>query len=112
LDLRVRILRACQEQEDTQADIAERFCVHVKTVEKLWKQWRDTGSAKSKPHGGGVAARLAGASEQLCRLLAEQNDWTNQELARLMGERHGLRTSAAAVSRALVRLGLTRKKRR
>lgn len=112
LDLRTRIVQACQEQDDSQAGIAARFCVHVKTVEKLWRQWRETGTLAPKPHAGGPPTRLAGAGDALRALLAEGNDRTNAELAALLGTRHGLATSAASVSRALTRLGLTRKKRR
>ncbi len=111
-DRRTRILQSCQERDASQAEIAARFRVHLKTVEKLWRQWRQTGSAEPKPHGGGVAARLAGAGQPLRALLAEHNDRTNQELAALLGERHGLPTSASAVSRARTRFGMTRKKRR
>lgn len=112
LDLRTRIIQACQEQDESQAEIAERFCVHLKTVEKLWRQWRQSGTVAPRPHAGGPPARLAGAGDALRALLAECNDRTNTELAALLGTCHGLATSAAAVSRALTRLGITRKKSR
>ena len=76
LDLRSRIVSACQAGELTQGEIAEVFQVHLKTVEKLWQQFRRTGSAHAKPHGGGVRARLAGHEETLRQLVAEQSDHT------------------------------------
>jgi transposase len=44
VDLRTRIVNACAARELSQAEIAKLFQVHIKTVEKLWKQWRTTQS--------------------------------------------------------------------
>ncbi len=79
LDLRSRILSACQAGELTQVEIAEVFQVHLKTVEKRWRHFRRTGSAQAKPPGGGVRARWAGHEEDLRRLVAEQSDHTLAE---------------------------------
>lgn len=49
VDLRTRIVNACAAQELAQSEIAELFQVHLKTVEKLWKQWRTTQSVDPKP---------------------------------------------------------------
>ncbi|MBV9034852.1 MAG: hypothetical protein JO182_10205 [Acidobacteriaceae bacterium] len=57
LDLRSRIVSACPAAELTQADSADLFQVHVKTVEKLWRHFRRTGSVKAKPQGGGMRAQ-------------------------------------------------------
>ena len=65
VDLRTRIVSACAAQEFSQAEIAELFEVHLKTVEKLWKQWRTTQSVAPKPHAGGRATRLAPHYEEL-----------------------------------------------
>jgi transposase len=59
VDLRTRIVKACAAQELSQAEIAELFQVPIKTVEKLWKQWRTTQSVALQPHAGGRATRLA-----------------------------------------------------
>ncbi len=56
LDLRTRIIEACQEQDETQAEMAARFRVHQKTVEKLWRVWRPTGSCAPRPHAGPLGA--------------------------------------------------------
>jgi transposase len=79
LDLRSRIVSACEAGELTQTEIADLFPVHLKTVEKLWRHFRQTGSAQAKPHGGGVQARLAGHEQDLRRLVAERSDDTLAE---------------------------------
>jgi len=111
-DLRSRIVSACQAAELTQAEIAEVFQVHVKTVEKLWQHFRRTGSADAKPHGGGVPARLAGHEQDLRRLIAEQSDHTLAQYVALLWERYQIMTSVPVLSRTLKTLGLPRKKSR
>ena len=69
VDLRTRIVNACATQELSQSEIAELFQVHLKTVEKLWKQWRTTQSLAPKPHSRGRAVRLAPYAEDLRRWL-------------------------------------------
>ncbi|MBV9675273.1 MAG: transposase, partial [Acidobacteriaceae bacterium] len=112
LDLRSRIVSACQAAEFTQAEIADLFQVHVKTVEKLWRHFRRTGSSQAKPHGGGVRAHLAGHEEDLRRLVAEQSDHTLAQYVALLWERHQVVTSVPVLSRTLKALGLPQKKSR
>lgn len=110
-DLRSRIVSACQVGELTQVEIAELFQVHLKTVEKLWRHFRCTGSMQAKPHGGGVKAHLAGHEEDLRRFVAEQSDHTLAEYVELLRKRYRLVTSVPVLSRTLKALGLPQKKR-
>ena len=110
LDLRSRLVSACQAAELTQVEIAELFQVHLKTVEKLWRHFRRTGSAEAKPHGGGVRARLAGREEDLRCLVAEQSDHTLAEYVALLWARYRVVTSVPVLSRTLKALGLPQKK--
>ena len=112
LDLRRRIVSACQTAELTQEEIADLFQAHLKTVEKLWRHFRRTGSAEAKPHGGGVPARLAGREQDVRRLVAEQSDHTLAEYVTLLWERHQVVTSVPVLSRTLKAWGLPRKKNR
>jgi transposase len=110
-DLRSRIVSACQTAELTQVEIADVFQVHVKTVEKLWRHFRRTGSAAAKPHRGGVPAHLAGHEEELRCLVAEQSDHTLAEYVALLWKQHHVVTSVPVLSRTLKALGLPQKKR-
>ena len=112
VDLRTRIVNACAAQEFSQSEIAALFQVHLKTVEKLWKQWRTTQSLTPKPPAGGRARRLAPYEEELRRWVAEQSDGTHQELIALLRQHYHIMVSQSMMSRALARLGLPRKKRR
>ena len=111
LDLRSRIVSACQTAELTQAEIADVFQVPVKTVEKLWRHFRRTGSVRAKPHGGGLKAHLAGQADHLRRLVAEQSDHTLAQYVALLWQRHHLVTSVPVLSRTLKALGLPQQKR-
>jgi len=111
-DLRSRIVSACQAAELTQVEIADVFQVHLKTVEKLWRHFRRTGSAEAKPHGGGLKAHLAGHEEDLRRLVAEQSDHTLAQYVASLWERYQIVTSVPVLSRTLKALGLPRKKSR
>jgi transposase len=110
-DLRSRIVHACQVGELTQVEMADLFQVHLKTVEKLWRHWRRTGSAEAKPHGGGLKARLAGHDEDLRHLIAEQSDYTLAQYVALLWKRYHVVTSVPVLSRTLKALGLPQKKR-
>jgi len=111
LDLRSRIVSACQSGELPQGEIADLFQVHLKTVEKLWRHFRRTGSLEAKPHSGGVRAHLSGHEEELRCLVAEQSDHTLAEYVALLWKRHRLITSVPVLSRTLKALGLPQKKR-
>lgn len=52
-DLRRRVIERIQENEESQAEIAEQFSVSPSFVEKLWHRFRTTGSFEAKPHTGG-----------------------------------------------------------
>jgi transposase len=109
-DLRSRIISACQTGDLTRVEMADVFPVPWKTVEKLWRHWRRTGSAPAQPHGGGVKARLAGREEDLRRLVTEQSDHTLAQYVALLWERHQLVTSVPVLSRTLKAFGLPLKK--
>jgi transposase len=111
-DLRRRIIQAIQENEESQPEIAERFCVSLSTVEKLWHRFRLTGSYQAKPHGGG-RKRLLETDEELIRAeVAKQPDHTLAELtAKVALKNQQVSVSLMTMSNELRRLGLPRKKR-
>jgi transposase len=112
LDLRCRIVHACQAGELTQPEIADWFEVHLNTVEKLWQRWRATGSMAAKPHARGGKAHLAGLQPELRQLVAEGSDHRLQDLVALIRKRYRVTTSVPVLSRTLKALGLPRKKSR
>jgi transposase len=112
-DLRRRIIEAIQENEETQAEIAERFSVSDTFVENLWRRFRETGSYQALPHGGG-RKRLLKDDEQLIReKVASEPDITLSGLAEYIGRETGRAVvSDAVMCVELQRLNLPRKKSR
>lgn len=109
LDLRQRVLAACDLGEMTQGEVAQQFQVSRQWLVKLLGRRRETGSLEALPHGGGRTAKFTGQGQEALRaLVAKDPDATLQELL----ERSGAEASIMAVHRALERLGCRRKKSR
>lgn len=107
IDLRERVLRACDEGVDTQEEVAEQFHVSHSWVKKLLRRRRESGSIAPKPHAGGWTPKFSGEKLELLRKLVEQDP--DATLAELL-ERSQVRGSIMAVHRGLERLGCRRKK--
>ncbi len=109
IDLRERVVAACDSRDGTREQIAERFSVSVAWVRKLIRQRRETGSIAPKPRGGGRAPAFdSEAAGRLREAVRADDDATLAELGRAAG----VSCCASAVHRALARLGVTRKKSR
>ena len=108
-DLRGRVVAAYDAGEGTQEQVAARFAVSLSWVRKLLRRRRVTGSIAPRPHRGGRAPAFdEEASRRLREAVRADDDATLAELARAAG----VACCASAVHRALVRLGVTRKKSR
>ncbi len=90
--------------------LAERFSVALRFVQKLLKQYRLTGNAAPK-HGGGSQLKLS--PEQLARLaqlIETNNDATLAELCQMLASQTGVVVSTATRGRMTERLKITVKK--
>ena len=113
IDLRYKILRACERRPGSQRALAELFGVSLSFVEKLLRRHRTTGSIAPKPHAGGQKPSLDAAADTLVRQLVHDNtDMTLEELCTRVAAERGVRVSVATMCRVLQRLGLPRKKSR
>jgi transposase len=109
MDLRERVVAACDARDGTRERIAERFSVSVAWVRDLLRRRRETGSIAPKPHGGGRAPAFVGESAQRLRAaVAADDDATLAELA----EAAGVACVPSAVHRAIARLDIARKRSR
>jgi transposase len=109
MDLRERIVAACDARDGTREQIAARFSVSVSWVRDLLKRRRETGSIAPKPRGGGRPPAFdVEAAVRLREAVRADDDATLDELGRAAG----VACSAPAVYRALRRLEITRKKSR
>ena len=112
LDLRQKVFGAWQNGEGSQPEIAARFGVSVSFVRDLSRRFRASGGVAAKAHGGGrVPSADATTCQQIERLVAAHNDHTVDEHRQSLAEA-GRPLSRSALGRALLKLGLTRKKRR
>src|SRR5919198_4937676 len=109
-DLRERILAALQGGEAPQHAIAERFCVSLSFVEKLWRRFRRSGSGAAKPHAGGKRRALKDHTTFLRRAVETQPEATLEELREWIAAAQGPQVSTATICRELQRLKLPVKK--
>jgi transposase len=109
MDLRERVVAACDRGEGTREQIAKRFQVGLAWVYRLLQRRRETGSIEPEPHGGGQKPAFdPPAAERLRQAVADRPDATLEELREAVGVACG----TSAVHRALEELGLPRKKSR
>ena len=111
LDLRQKIIQVYENEEISQRQLAKRFCVALSFIEKLLKQYRETGSIAAKPFAGGVKLKLN--SQQLVslgELIEANNDATLEELTHLFQEKAGVAISRATMGRMTQTLKMTVKK--
>ena len=109
MDLRERVVAALDEGESS-LEVASRFGVSDSWVRKLRLRRAMTGTIGPKPHGGGKHRCIDTWGEQVLReLVAECNDAVLAELCDALAARVR-RVSIQSMSRALIRMGLTRKK--
>jgi transposase len=106
MDLRQRVLAACDAGETTQA-VARRFAVSPAFVRRLKQRRRESGEVAPRKGRPGPEPKLAGESDRLRRAAQAEPDLSAAEYR----DRLGLACSVLTVWRALRRLGLTFKKK-
>lgn len=109
MDLRERVVAACDAREGTREQIAKRFGVSDRWIRKLLRQRRETGSIASLPRNPGRKRALNDRQmERLGRLIQKRPDATLKELRTSLG----MTLSISALDRAVRALGVTLKKSR
>ena len=113
MDLRWRIVRACEGGTESQREVAERFQVSLATVENILRLYRRTGDVSvQRHHRIGPPIRIdEKAREQLRRSLTHQPDMTLAELQQQLVRKNGILVSTSRICRVLQQMGLRRKKR-
>ena len=109
LDLRKRILKACDRKQSTRQEVADRFEVSVGVVKKLLAQRKRTGDIRPRHRYSGRKPGVAASHQrQLRALVNEKPDLTLRELR----EKLALSCTLPAIHFVLARAGLTYKKKR
>jgi transposase len=110
-DLRERVVRAVA-IGTPRDEVAATFAVSVPTIERWLRLRRETGSLSPKPVPGPVAVKTEAVMAALPERLVEHADATLAEQCAWWRETSGVAVSTATMSRALTRLGWSRKKSR
>ncbi len=109
MDLRRRVVAACDRKDGRQVEIAERFGVSTTWIRRLKQRRRETGSIAPLPQNAGCKPALDSRKmERLRRLVDRQRDATLRELK----DRLGMTISNGAMIRTLRALKLTLKRSR
>ena len=109
MDLRERVVAACDAREGTREQIAKRFGVGDRWIRKLLRRRRETDSIAPLPQNPGRKRALNDRQmERLRRLIQKRPDATLAELKKSLR----VEISIAALHRAVRALGFTLKKNR
>jgi transposase len=111
VDLRVKVLRAV-DQGYARQEIVKLLGVSPATIKRYLKQRRETGSLAPRPRAGRPPKKLGPLQVELVTQLQAHDDVGLEGQCRLWEQSHGVRVSTATMSRAIKRVGWTRKKRR
>jgi transposase len=111
MDLRAKVLRAV-DQGYTREEVVKFLGVSQATIKRYLKQRRETGSVAPKPIPGRSPKKLGPLQAELVAQLQAHDDLGLEEQCGLWEQSHGVRVSTATMSRAIKRVGWTRKKRR
>jgi transposase len=111
VDLRQKILDTYQAGGISQRQLSERFRVTLSFIEKLLKQYRDTGSIAPKVRTKQTPIKLTSAQlEALAALVKANSDATLAKLQEQLRQSTSVIIGRSTVARMLSKLNLTRKK--
>jgi transposase len=112
-DLRCRILQCCEEGQQTQEEIAQRFKVSVRYVGKLVAHKKRTGQAERIPHHPGRKPKFTlPIRERLKSWLKSHPDLTLKQLQKKLEQEEDLHSSQFSIWTTLKKMGLRLKKSR
>lgn len=112
LDLRQKIIEVYTKEKISGRQLSIRFKVALSFVQKLIKQYDNTGDIHPRPHGGGKKLKLTEEQlEVLGEIVSKNNDATLEELCKLLQERTTVKISRATMGRMMQRLNFTFKKK-
>jgi transposase len=111
VDLRAKVLRAVDQGYPRQ-EIVKLLGVSRATIKRYLKQRREAGDMAPKAIPGRPPKKLGPLQAELGAQLQAHDDVSLAEQCRLWEQSHGVQVSPTTMSRAIKRIGWTRKKRR
>lgn len=111
-ELRSRVVEAFNEGLGSLTEIANRFCVSISSVHRWTRLDELYGDFSPNPHGGGPVKLIADTNlDKIPALVEEKPDRSIRELTAEWNLRNAHSVSRAVMGRALLRAGLSFKKR-
>lgn len=111
VEFRQKIIRVYEQEDISIRKLALRFQVAKSFIQKLLKQYRETGDINPQVQGGHPPIKLQG--EQLITLIEiieSNNDATLEELCELLQKKTGISVSRSTMGRITLQLNYTVKK--
>lgn len=111
IDFRKKIIEVYEQEGSSIRKLAERFRVAKSFIQKLLKQYRETGNLEPAPQGGSPPTKVK--KEELIilsEIIEKKNDATLEELCDFLEEQTGIRVSRATMGRITQNLNYSVKK--
>lgn len=111
IKFRQKIIEVYENENISIRKLAQRFQVAKSFIQKLLKQYKQTGDISPQTQGGSPPSKLQ--KEQLIALIEiieKNNDATLEELCDLLEEKRGIRVSRATMGRVTQQLNYSVKK--
>ncbi len=109
---RQKIISVYEQENISIRKLAKRFYVAKSFIQKLLKQYQQTGDIRPKRQGGNVPPKVQGDDlVALTEIIENNNDATLSELCELLEQKRGLRVSRATMGRISHNLDYTVKKK-
>jgi len=109
MDLRERII-AAREEGLSGAEVATRFRVSKRSVERYWKLYLSTGHVRARQRGGYKKSRLEGYGDRLRDWIRKEPGLTLEEMRGRCASELGVKIGINALWQRLDKLGLSFKK--
>ena len=112
LELRKRVIKAWEKDEETFQELADRFLIGVATVERWVTLKRNTGSVKAKPMGGSRRPFIVDKEGEsiITEILDNNPEITLSVVCELYFAKQKVVVSQQTMSDTVRRLGYTKKK--
>ena len=112
IDFRQKIISVYEQENISIRKLAKCFYVSKSFIQKLLKQYQQTGDIKPKPQGGNVPPKVQGEDlVTLTEIIEDNSDATLSELCELLEQKTKIRVSRATMGRISHNLDYTFKKK-
>jgi transposase len=111
IEFRQKIIEVHEKRNISIRSLAQRFCVAKSFIQKILKQYKETGDIHPQPQGGSPAPKIKGEQlVDLVEIIETNNDATLAELCDLLEEKIKVRVSRATMGRITQKLNYSVKK--